>query len=445
MTDRTAQVHPGILFACFVAWLTTLAMGGHPNFDHALPWFLVPHVLGLLLVAQLATADSFTHLYRGGLLLTLILSTAMAAWPDYAVGPWLMMVLGLASAPVAVGMGVMLRRSPAPVTMAATGLVIGNAITVLTVVVAPGWLSLLVIFGALAALLWLQPQPAAPRSASTPGLMRYLPFILVFEIIGGLMYAALLPDYRAIANLPGAEIVTYVIATLMAARIRLLAPRHRLLAVGVVLALLSMLAWYALPSPLGEHVAIHLLMAAFGSINILLLSHLLRFDNQIKAHGLGLAALCTGIVTGHLLWAWLGTWLEAIAVIGMISLNFAVLVLYLLDREPVTRRQADSTQPPTRGQTLLALLSDQEQQVLKQIEAGQTYREVSSALGISESSVKTYMQRIYRKAGVYSRRQLESWLQQPAIDDHPPQIRPPGATASGVLPAATRGVTAKPR
>ena len=38
------------------------------------------------------------------------------------------------------------------------------------------------------------------------------------------------------------------------------------------------------------------------------------------------------------------------------------------------------------------------------------YREIAQAFGISESSVKTYMQRIYRKLGIYRRGQLEGLL-----------------------------------
>ena len=38
------------------------------------------------------------------------------------------------------------------------------------------------------------------------------------------------------------------------------------------------------------------------------------------------------------------------------------------------------------------------------------YREIAQTLGITESSVKTYMQRIYRKLGIYRRGQLEGLL-----------------------------------
>ena len=52
------------------------------------------------------------------------------------------------------------------------------------------------------------------------------------------------------------------------------------------------------------------------------------------------------------------------------------------------------------------LFSYREWETLKLALAGKPIREIASALGLSESSVKTYLQRVYRKLGVSSKSEL---------------------------------------
>jgi len=411
-------IKPAVLFGCFVCWLTAFPMGGLPVARADLPWFLLPHVLGLLVIYRFARPASFLSVFRFGLAVSILLTLAALGMGHDDAMTWMLVPVGLSAAPIAVGMGMMLRSSAAPVAIAAAGLVIGN---VGTVVLAGAEVSLPLaglIALILGAVVTAQPRQEVAAQTPTPGLLRYLPFIFAFEIISGLMFVVLLPDYLAVALWPGSEILAYIGAALAAAHWPLFRRAHRLLAAGVSLAICGMLSWYALPSPLSEHVAIHLLMAAFGAVNMLLLTHVLRFDNQLRAHSLGLAALCSGIAGGYLLYQWLGPWLDAVAIIGMVSLNLAVLVLYVIEREmpgAAVPSAAAPQAPPvrTRLEDLLTRLSAQEQQVLEAATIGLTYRAISEQLGVSESSVKTYMQRIYRKAGVFSRPQLMAWLEQP--------------------------------
>jgi DNA-binding CsgD family transcriptional regulator len=51
--------------------------------------------------------------------------------------------------------------------------------------------------------------------------------------------------------------------------------------------------------------------------------------------------------------------------------------------------------------------------VLDRVLAGATFREVAEELGISESSVKTYMRRLYEKAGVDGKAALLAKLARP--------------------------------
>lgn len=63
---------------------------------------------------------------------------------------------------------------------------------------------------------------------------------------------------------------------------------------------------------------------------------------------------------------------------------------------------------PSQEATLmkdLPELSQQENRVLHQIVQGCLYKEIADALHLSEGTVRTYVQRIYRKLGVHSRSQ----------------------------------------
>ncbi len=55
---------------------------------------------------------------------------------------------------------------------------------------------------------------------------------------------------------------------------------------------------------------------------------------------------------------------------------------------------------------LRLLLSEREYAVLERALAGRTYRETACELEISESTVKTYMYRIYEKMGVRGKKKL---------------------------------------
>ncbi|MFW6428794.1 MAG: response regulator transcription factor [Desulfosalsimonas sp.] len=59
---------------------------------------------------------------------------------------------------------------------------------------------------------------------------------------------------------------------------------------------------------------------------------------------------------------------------------------------------------------LRLLLSEREYFVLKRALLGSTYRQIARELDISESTVKTYMRRIYEKTGAKGKKQLVETL-----------------------------------
>lgn len=400
-------------FALYVAWLAAFPMAG-PLLGEAdlMPWFLLPHVLGLLAVALWAGATSFRLLMPPAVTLTAF-GTLVFTLSEGTASQFVLLLVGAASAPLSVRMGLLLKGAQRPVLAAALGLAGGSVIAAAFAAAPIGHDLKLVIAGC--ALLAFTAAPGTSgdlMKGPTQGLFSYLPFIFFFQVVSGLMYGKLYPDYAAHGTFAGVEIGFYMAGALGAfwlLRIR----RDLSLLAGVFIAMLGLAAWQLLPVPLGVNLGTFSLLLAAGIIDLFLLAHVLSFTNQLKAYGYGVGVLCAGIVVGH----WLAQMYpgvgDVIALFGLVLLNLAVMVLYLTQSLTTGVRQNGFGAGPLETATLIGLpdslarrFLEQERLVLEQVLHDKTYREVADALSISESSVKTYMQRIYRKAGVVRRHQL---------------------------------------
>jgi len=79
----------------------------------------------------------------------------------------------------------------------------------------------------------------------------------------------------------------------------------------------------------------------------------------------------------------------------------------------IARRVVRSFAHPKRlPPTTLQPITRREKQILERLAAGQTYKEMAAALGISAATVKNHLSRIYEKLGVRSRTEaVVKWLQ----------------------------------
>ncbi|MBK1673089.1 hypothetical protein CKO35_07165 [Ectothiorhodospira shaposhnikovii] len=399
--------------ALFIAWLTLFPMSGvFLKQDHLMMWFLAPHILALFALAHFGPgmpAQRLQRLIYAGLIGTVALSLLSLEFRG-GLATLLMVLLGIVSAPVSLRMGQCLKASERPVVFAAMALASGNLLA-LVVGLAPLSPHLKLTLISVMLLFLLTPLGPARqrREAINPHphqLLIYLPFIFVFQIVSGLMYGGLIPAYDAHAIIPGLEVVFYGAGAIGCLwLVKYTQPTAML--VGVASALAAFALWSLLPSGPGIHGAMFFMMAAAGIVDLLLLSLVLNQADLVRAFGHGVGVLCAGILAGQLLGMALGGAAETMAFVALILLNMAVLVLF------IPRKRTEASDAPTRAhpehelpEALIQLLSDQEQQVLKQVLAEKTYREVADSLSISESSVKTYMHRIFQKTGVYRRHQL---------------------------------------
>ncbi|MCG5512887.1 helix-turn-helix transcriptional regulator [Ectothiorhodospira shaposhnikovii] len=426
--------------AFFIAWLTTFPMSGILlTHEQLMPWFLAPHILVLLGLGRLAGRMPLQRLQQL-IRISLIGTVGLSLLALELNGGWsipLMVLLGIASAPVSLRMGQYLKASERPIVFAALALAAGNLLSLIVVLI-PLSPQLKLTFVSVLLLFLLTPlgpgqHRREPETAKLGRLLSYLPFIFVFQIVSGLMYGGLIPAYEAHAVAPGLEVIFYGAGAIGCLwLVKYTQPTAML--IGVVSALTAFALWSLLPSGAGIHGAMFFMMVAAGIIDLLLLFLVLKQTDLVRAYGYGVGVLCGGILVGHLLSMALGGAADTIAFIGLILLNMAVLSLYLPRRKSEVQavdEPAEQTPETRLPDTLVQILSDQEQQVLRQVLTEKTYREVADALSISESSVKTYMHRIFQKTGVYRRHQLLELIRNPRAGLHavPKQVTDPDKKA----------------
>jgi DNA-binding CsgD family transcriptional regulator len=436
---------PTLSFTAFVFWLLAVPMNGPltmaAGIADATRFFLLPHVAALALIGAVIPSAAFQRLAPAGTVLTVVISLALPIWPDAA--PWLLVLLSICGAFVAIDATTRLHGAQSPVLAAALGLVFANLLLFLLHLRSGGQLFHFALV-ALPLLILLAPmRDIRPEPIFTSArLWQYLPFVLAFHIVSGLMYRVIYPAYQPLAILAGIELPFYMVTVLGAAW---LVKRHRELA--LIFGVLSAMAAFAFlqhQQPLTVNLSMFAMQAGQGFVDLFLLAFLLSFTRPIRAFGFGLATLCLGIFGGQLIGHHLQDIAGAIVMTGLIILNFAVMTLYFVNRRhpPLERPEPSALQskvseearaglvlatdtktggdfqPETNSSSSLdsfesrvpdnlrLLLSERECLVLAHSLDGRTYRQIANALDISESSVKTYMKRICDKLGVHGRKGL---------------------------------------
>ncbi|MCG5495604.1 helix-turn-helix transcriptional regulator [Ectothiorhodospira variabilis] len=417
--------------ASYVAWLTAFPMSGMLlGKAELMLWFLIPHTLGLLVLGYAAArlpSWILQRLCQAGVVLTSLLTLISALIPDMVVAIW-MIALGLGAAPVSLRVGQYLKGAGQPVATGVATLAGGNLLA-LALIASP--LPATVKLTLLAVLLLAlfprsrEPSDPGPGDATTlEPLLRYLPFILLFQVVSGLMYGGLMPAYGAVAWAPGAEVLFYGAGAVLALWLLGRYQATVTMLTAVLGALVAFALWQIAPHAPGIHGAMFAMMIAAGLVDLFLLSRILRHHPVSTAYGYGVGALCGGIILGKWLAMSVGGAAEVLAFAALIVLNLAALLLHI----PFTRREPEplGTEAAAAGIPLVPpsiaqLLSEQEQHVLEQVLEDKTYREIAANLAISESSVKTYMHRIYLKTGACRRHQLVEMVRQSGISDsdHP--------------------------
>ncbi|MBD1400414.1 helix-turn-helix transcriptional regulator [Pelovirga terrestris] len=428
--SKLSPLLPTLSFAAFVFWLLAVPMNGPLiagiGIDDSMRWFLLPHVLALVTIGTSFSRQLFTRLAPIATVLTPAFCLLLPLVPE--LGKLLLVLLSFSGAFVALGACKRLHCSPSPLVSAGGGLILANLALFVVFRLPAAGLPLFAL-ATLPLFLLLVPtgeQHPVPVDNSLK-LSHYLPFILIFHVVSGLMYSVIYPAYQQLDVPGGVELPFYMVAVIAAVFLGRI-NREIPLILGVVLGMgaFIVLQW--------EHAAavtlsLFIMQAGQGFIDLFLLAFLLRFSDPLRAFGIGLATLCLGIYGGQILGDLLSGSAGTVAMFGHLFLNLAVLSLYLLHRRHPT---AETEIPPDRPTAidpleaapnstdeiyipdhLRLLLSERELLVLTQSLKGTTYKEIASELDIAESTVKTYMKRICDKCGVTGKRNLLQQLTQP--------------------------------
>lgn len=407
---------PPLIFAAFVGWLLLFPLGGIPvagvEVAYPLVAFLLPHAVALILIGRFCPVARFARFSFWATLITLVLTVIYPLVP--AIAPLLLPIVGVSSALLSIRTCALLRQGGRPIAHAGLGLVLGNLVLLAGLLIP---VAATIKFICLAGLLLLPLLSLKTHSfavARNRGLFRYLPFVFVFHLVSGIMYGGIMPAFSEVGIGQGGELLFYIAAVIGGA---LLFRKNRelLLASGILLALLSFSCFLG-QSPWTITLSMYAMQAAAGCIDIFLLGYLLSFDNLLEAFGLGNGTVCLSIFCGHQLAVWIGAPTTVLVMAGSLILTWAIFAFYFTGQKRAAGEGDVTAEQPLafpvelvfpKGAALAkTMLSKREWEVLCCVVSGKTYKVAAAELVLSESTVKTYMKRIYDKYGVSGKREL---------------------------------------
>ncbi len=445
-------IFPIFSFASFVLWLLAIVMDGPLLVAFGIPeattFFLPPHIISLGLLGLFCPARLFKRLSPIFCVITVLLTIAIPL-AGISAGPCLLIMIGVSGAFITITASISLRQSTAPLISAVCGLAAANLLVIPFIAWPDGgfWKFALVASFLLSIPLIAWRLPETGTGAETANRWHYLPFILIFQIVSGLMYSFIMPAYQPAAYMPGAELPFYILA--VPAALWIVRKNFDLALVsGVVLGMAAFALLQNQDTPLTINMSMFAMQAGAGFIDVALLALLLGFSKPIRAFGIGLATVCLGILIGKIITTSFANMAEPVVLTGHLVLNLSILTLYFLGRfhygqpapapesvplaQPLPDMPLEEGLPDTRVElsetvestppcnsvegaprmpgNIRLLLSDREYLVLAGTLAGKSFRETAAELAISESTVKTYMRRIYEKMEVKGKKELFEML-----------------------------------
>ena len=382
-----------------------LRAGGKLNFA----WFVVPHTAGLFLCALLGHRFNFR---RVSLWAGVLVSIITAIYPfSLGIQRFLLVPLGLASAFLIVRIGCLLSKAKEPPLASALGLALGNVLLGISLLINPPDEVLFPIIGLL---LLSQAMGEFPEQRPEPlsDLKRYLPFIFAFYLLIGTFYVCLMPSYLEYHFANGTELLFYIGAVLASAALFRRKPDYSLVA-GVGMGVFAVAFLHEF-NRLTSNLAMYAVQAAAGFMDVFCFGLFIKGRDVVRRFGLGAGAMLAGPTVGLPL-LYTGKWPMLMCVGGNIVLGIGLVIFYLVQSHRSTRLESEPL--PSLDDERLAeicnsmgvhksIFSYREWEVLRLTASGKAIKEIAEILNISESSVKTYLQRIYRKLGVASKADL---------------------------------------
>ncbi len=397
-------------FASFTYWLLAFPMAGplqmHGDVSQPLIIFLIPHILALLGLAFLFPEKHLEKLTACGCVLSATATFLYGVIPGFA--PWALILAGLGGAGFAVRAGSVLAAAERPVVAGGVGLILANFLLILFNFLPFGHNYQLIVTILTVLLPIFQKTPPQHRG-ELKSLWSYLPFILLYQVIAGLLYGYLAPLYHHHAWVSGAELFIYILIVGIAA-VGFDRGRDAILVAGFVGALLA--CWFIyLPSEPNINLGMWSIQAACGFVDLFLVAILVSRKNSGQSFALGCGVLCSGILAGVCFVEFFGAPSRFLVFSESMVLNMAALIFFFLKRPMLDQGSVGSDKAEIPG-PLSKKLSQRENEVLFWVMRGLPYRQISAKIGVSESTVKTYMNRIYEKTETKGKKALVRLIQE---------------------------------
>ncbi|MCX7990607.1 MAG: LuxR C-terminal-related transcriptional regulator [Proteobacteria bacterium] len=256
----------------------------------------------------------------------------------------------------------------------------------------------------------------------------YTPFIYFFYLIGGIMYGFIMPAYQKTCFFEGFELIYYIVACFLG---YLLMKFDKVVVIfgGIIFGMLAF-SFVQIEKNIFYNISMFFLQSAFGMIEVFILVFVLEQSPVHRAISALFTSMCLGILSGNFITLYLSEYTGVIATVGNIFLTISSGILLFTERrkkykgEVKTENSIKENKAETENnkedsiknieyldgqnyfKVLKRRLSPKEFEVFKLFIAKKTYKEIAEELGLSESTVKTYMKRIFDKEGVAGKKEL---------------------------------------
>lgn len=398
----------------FIVWLLAFPMKGfllaNVGLENAILFFIIPHAASLFATSYLSGSRLFPVIANTAIGVT-IAGTALFPVAGKQALP-LLAVIGVAAAGLLVKVMGGLRGAGNPALVGAASLAGGN-LALLALMKLP-WPPPAVHL-VLALLLLVPLFCATPCCGSEEGnpVAWYLPFLFVYHLVSGLMYGTLMDVYGRYAFVDGIELLFYVGTAFIGAYLARKG-KNVLLVLGIICGMLTF-SLFQVGGAAAVNLSMFGMQASEGFVDLFVLVLLLSRTDCLRAAGPVFGSVCAGIAGGHVISGVAGGAAGLIVGAANLILTGAVFifVFFVRKQEQEAEREAErgvrpalvDNAAPSPGNILLSpalqkRFSQRERAVLDSVIRGKTFRETAEVLSLSESSVKTYMKRIYEKMGV---------------------------------------------
>lgn len=419
--DRIKRALP---LSFFVFWLISFPMNGFLmqgiSVGGSLIYFLLPHAITLFAAPHLINSKCFDRYAKSAVILTAFL-TALTPFLQIYIN-FFLIILGITGSLVFFRALTIVKDSSDPAVSAGMGMAIGNGLVFLLSNIQL-WSTAKFFAIALFMLISFYYSTGYSDDKQGEGLKKDLAFVFGFYLIGGLFYGSIMPKYDETAILKGSELFSYIIAAIMGISL-IKKERDLTLAMGIILSAVAF-SLMLFDDRLLTNLSMFSLQASFALVDIYIICLLIGHGGSMKVFGYGFGTVCLAIMAGEAFSKHIEDFTAILIATGNIILITSVLILYLTGRKQKVSLVAVSDNPQDNrilagreGRSSLEgaenidkmlenlyepfqkRLSEQERHVLELIVVGRTYKETSEKIGISESTVKTYMKRICEKMGV---------------------------------------------